>query len=173
MFTPGRSATYRSVSADIARFHRERATALHCVPRIDGKIQQHLIELHQIGPNRGQAGCKSEHEGLLLGEGAPEQGFQLLYRRVEVDGLRLKDLSPAERQELAGDRGGSFRRLPDVLRVLPNRSGYIRPPQDELGGSEHHRHLVVGLVGHTAGQLAHHLDPFRVADPLLGALALR
>jgi len=78
---------------------------------------------------------------------------------------------PAEREEASSNRCSALGRLLDELDILAHGVRYVGPRQDEAGGAEHHRHLVVCLVSHPASQLANYLDPLGLPDPLLGTPA--
>ena len=43
----------------------------------------------------------------------------------------------------------------------------LRPPEQEVGGAQDHGHLIVRLVRHAAGQLAHDLEALALAGALL------
>ena len=43
--------------------------------------------------------------------------------------------------------------------------------KDELSGAQYNRHLIIGLVRHTSGELADNLHPLGLPDPLLRAMS--
>ena len=65
----------------------------------------------------------------------------------------------------AAVRSAAFRMSSTSARTA---SGTSDRREDEIRGAEHDAHLVVGLVGHAAGQPAHRLHAVRLAEPLLG-----
>jgi hypothetical protein len=95
----------------------------------------------------------------------------VLQHRIEIHDPGLKDLSPTERQQLAGNGRSTLGSVSDVFHVLAHRRRQVGTGQDEAGGTQHDRHLVVGLVCHPAGQLSHHFDPLRLPQPVLGTTA--
>ncbi len=70
---------------------------------------------------------------------------------------------------MLGNGGGALRRAPDLLHVRPNVGRNFPAAQEEVGEPQHHGHLVVGFVGHAAGEAAQGLHPLDLPQMLLGA----
>ena len=97
---------------------------------LDGQVQQNLIQLNRIGPDRRHLGAEFQDQLLGFGERPAQDRLQLLDHLVQVHGLRLKDLPAAECQKLPGNRGGALSRGSDVLGIL----AYLRAAHRRGGG---------------------------------------
>ena len=53
-----------------ARLHDQGPACGHCVARVDGEIEQHLLHLTMIGDDRGQVVRGTHHQLDVLADGA-------------------------------------------------------------------------------------------------------
>jgi hypothetical protein len=139
----------------------------HRVARVRGQVDEDLVDLRWIRQDPAAGAPGPDHQRLVRSEEPLEHRDECGDRFVEVEQLGLLHLAAAERQELLCDAGGAGRgthHLPDVagLRVVrPQRA------QHELTEAEHRHELVVHLVGDTARQRPHRLEPLGLAELLL------
>ena len=145
----------------------EPAADRHRVARVEHEIEQHLRQLARIGLDEAGRRAQPELERGLLAEGAPEHELEAAHRLVEIEHPGPQHLPAAERQELTGDRRRPFRGGADLLHVLSRQARELGPPEQEVGGAQDHGHLIVRLVRHAAGQLAHDLEALALAGALL------
>ena len=92
-------------------------------------------------------------------------------RRVRLMIDRLEDLLPAERQELARERGGALAGVPDLQQVGAQRGVARQVERRQLRGAVDHGQQVVEVVGDAAGEPPDALHLLRLAE-LLFELAL-
>jgi hypothetical protein len=86
------------VQHGVVEFEREPAVALHRVARIDGQVQDHVLELVRVGHGGPQAAC---HHGLDLhrfAEGAPQQLVHAAQDAADVGRHRLQRMAARKRQ---------------------------------------------------------------------------
>ena len=81
-------------------------------------------------------------------------GSRVLDDLGEVHGCIGEHLFPAERQQLAGERGGAVRGSPNLTEVLPDRLVRADLVDQELGIAENRGEHVVEIMRHAARQPA-------------------
>src|SRR5262249_32126978 len=102
-----------------------------------------------------------------LTERPSKNGDEVGHDRAQDQRLGSKDLTTAERQQLGGDSRRSLGGVAHDLDIRPDGRGNITATEDEVGGAEHHRHLIVDLVGHAARELPHTLEALERSDGFL------
>ena len=113
-----------------------------------------------------------KQDAAVLTHDPREHPFPSDHERVQLESHGAEHLAAAEGQQLGGDGGCSFGRLPYVLHVGSDGLGDIGPVEHEGRGAEDYAHLVIGLVRHSAGEPADRLHAVRLAETLLGRPAL-
>ena len=88
----------------------------HGVARVDREVQDHLLDLARVGPDVAECVGEPEREVDVLADQPAQHALACRATTVvQIDDGRLEDLLPAERQQLARERGGALAGLPDLL----------------------------------------------------------
>src|SRR3989440_4148133 len=121
----------RPVHLDIARLDRQPAALGHRVPRVDGEVDEHLLDLPRVDPYGPQPGRERGLEGDVLADQAAQQFGDVFDEAIEVDHHGLQDLSRAEGKQLADQVPGAGRRLTDDVELLAVRA--VRRRVEQIG----------------------------------------
>ena len=89
------------VGADIGGAQRELAAVGHRVARIDHEIDDHLLELREIGLHRPEVALRHDVERDPLADQPAQQHGQVVDHVAEVDDLRAQRLLAREREQVA------------------------------------------------------------------------
>src|SRR5580658_1931028 len=81
----------------------------HRVTRIHGKVEQNLLHLTSIRPDRLEVTCAPCDQGHVLPDGPSQQRLDLTDDVVHVEDLEISHLSPGEGEQLMSQAGGSLR----------------------------------------------------------------
>src|ERR1700757_2797046 len=104
----------------VAGFNRQFSALGHRVPGIQDEIDDHLLDLNWVygdaAERRGESSAKLDV--LVDQPGQEPLGFP--HDGVEVYNLRIKNLPPAEGEQLASKGSGTVRRFSN-LRHAPHR----------------------------------------------------
>ncbi len=120
----------------------------HGVPGVHAQVHHHLLQLPRVGLHPAEVRAGNDREVDVLADQASQHLLQIRQEGVEVQHFRVHDLLPAERQELAGETGGTLRGLQDLLELAPLR--LARLAHQELGVPQDDAQRVVEVVGDTA-----------------------
>ena len=105
------------VQDDIFDFERELAALRHGVARVHRQVHDHLFHLAGIGLDPSQSRLRKGRQIDILSDKSSEHFFRADDDLVQVDHLGLKDLPPAEGEELMGEGGGALARLLNLFQV--------------------------------------------------------
>ncbi len=149
--------------ADIGSADGELAALGHRIARIDGEVDDHLLELMEIGPDRPEVARLVEGELDILAEQPAEQDRQLGQHVAELQHLRPQGLLAREGKQLAHQARRPVRVLLDVHNVLKGGVGRTMVHQQEVGEADDRRQHIVEVMRDAAGELADglHLLPLR------------
>ena len=87
---------------------------------------------------------------------------------VQIDRLRMHHLLAAERQQLAGQVGGSFRCGADLIEASGNVAGESHGVDaSQVGVSTNDSQEIVKVMGNPAGELADGFQLLRLSEVLL------
>ncbi len=148
--------------------HRDPAPALHGVGRVEDDVHENLIELLDVGRNKGQLGVQVHVELHILEKGlvdqkklGPKQGL------VDVLEAGLPGGLAGEGEQLVDDIPAALPVGEDPLHVRAQLLLQLVFLQDKLGKKDYAPQGVVYLVGHPGGQLADgaHLLGLEELDP--------
>ena len=152
--------------------HADDSAARHRVARVDGKIEQDLLELRHVTLDGSRIPRQIEAELDVPGEGLVDQLRDSLEEVAHghVGPLALDTLH--EGQQLADDARAPVGRVFYQAQVLAGRgTGHVELQQ--LDAQEHGREDVVQVVRNPARQHAYALEPLRAHELRLEPLALR
>ena len=168
----GLLAGIRLVQLDVRGLDGEPPSLRHGVPRVDGQVQDDLLELPRVGPDPAEHGFRRRDEVDVLADQPPEQRLHPSHHDVHVEHPRLEDLLPAKRQELLGERGGAARGLGDQVDVPAGRLRELWPRALDLGAAADHREQVVEVVRHPAREPPDRLHLLGLPEVVLEPLSL-
>ena len=142
------------LGADVRRTQGELAAKRHGITRVDGKIDDDLLELPHVGLDRPQIAHLPHVKGDILAYQAPEQHRQVGQGFAYVDHLRTHGLLAREGEQLTHQAGGAIGILLDLHDVLEGRIG--RPVRIEQEVGRHHdgAQQIVEIVGYVSRQRA-------------------
>ena len=95
----------------VAGLDRQDACLGHGVARIDGQIQNHLLDLRRIDLDRPEARGFVPSEIDVLADQAAQHALDVLDHLVQVDQLGRNDVTTRESQELPSEPGRALARL--------------------------------------------------------------
>lgn len=101
------------VQVDVRCLEREPAPFRHGVAGVGGQIHDDLLDLAPVGFYAFERRVERDYQGDVLANQPPQHLAHVGDYGVEVQHRRLEHLSSAERQELAGQVGGSVGRVLD------------------------------------------------------------
>ena len=146
---------------------RELAAVRHGVAGIDREVDDHLLELGDVGLDRPQVAAVHDVERDVLADQPAQQHVEIGQRLAEVEHLRPQRLLAREGQQMPHQARGAVGVLLDLHDVLERRIGRPVRVQQEVGrhhdGAEH----VVEVVRDAAGELADRLHLLRLGELVL------
>ena len=107
--------------ADAIGRDAEATAAGHRVARVEGEVQQHLLELAAIGQRGRQPAAEIERELDLLAERAAKQRLESPHQLGEVERGGRRVVAAAEGKQLSGQRGPALGRLYDLVGIAAQR----------------------------------------------------
>ncbi len=157
----------------VARPHRQVAAVRHGVARVDGEIDDHLLELADVCPHRPQIAPVLDLQRHLVADQPRQQHAQIGQHVGQVQHFGPQRLAARERQQLPHQRGGAVGVLLDVHDV---GKGWVRRPV--VGQKQVRRHddggqHIVEIVRDAAGELSHRLHLLALRHLRLERLLLR
>ena len=155
---------------DVLGADREDPALGHRVPRVDGKVEQRLLQQPRVGADGQQAGLQVGHELDSRADHRPDHALEVLDHLVQVDDLRPRDLLATEREQLPREAGGSVGSAADLLDVLALVS--LETGEEQLAVAPDRGEQVVELVGDPARETPHGLELLRLSQMLLEPPAL-
>ena len=157
------------------RLHRHRrgfqgqaTAARHGVARIDHEVQNDLSELAGIDLGmHAFAALEIALHGNVFAQQAQERPLEIRQQRVHIHDRRRKRMFAAEREKLAGQRGGARRGpadLADVLRHLAFRFQFV---EQEITVTKNGGEKIIEVVRDAAGELAKRFHFLRTHELVL------
>ena len=153
------------------RLERERTAVRHRIARIDDEIQNDLLQLSAVGEHHAGRGVAAIHEGDLGSNQPAQHRFGAAHDVVDLDRHRLQHLTPAEGEELAGERGPPVRGTPDLADVAREVGVVVRLREDQLAVADDDGEQIVEVVRHPAGEPPDGLHALRLPQFLFQAYA--
>ena len=117
------------------RAHDDLAAVRHRVARIDDEIDDHLLELIEIGLDQPEIAPVPHVELDRLADEPAQQHVQIGEHVAELQHLRTQRLAARESQELTHETGGAVGVLLDLHDVLEGRIGRPVIGEQKIGDS--------------------------------------
>ncbi len=161
------------VRLHILRLDDDLASVRHRVARIHQQVHQNLVQLAGIGHHVSQRRAEPGHQLDVFAEQRPEHLLRLSHHLVQIQNLGLRQLLPAEGEEVPRQLGSPFARRANlhqvgVILVI------IRPlHQQQVAIAVDHGKQVIEIVRNAAGQPADALHFLRLQVLRLHLFALR
>ncbi len=142
--------------AEIARLNGKPAASRHSVLRVDGQIDEHLLDLVRVGLHPSQIVLRQEGQLDILFNEAFEEAEEVADDVVEVDHFGAQHLAAAEGEQLTGEHGRAVGGLFDLGEPLAQIlvAGIV---QDDFDVAIDDGQQVIEVVGNASGELAHGL----------------
>ena len=121
---------------DVGGAHRELAAIRHGVARVDREIDDHLLELGDVGLHRPQVAAEHGFQLNLLADQTAQQHVELGNHVIEIEHLGPQRLPPRKRQQLPHQARRPVGVLLDLHDVLKGRIGRLVRVEQEVG--RHH-----------------------------------
>ena len=96
----------------------ELSTCGHGIARVDGEVQNHLLELARVGPDVARVRREGRPERDVLADQAAEHLLHILNHIVHVQHDGLEHLLAAEGQQLPGETSRPLSRFADLPQHL-------------------------------------------------------
>jgi len=127
------------------------SAARHRVARVDGEVDQHLLELRAVGVHGRKVERRPQGQLDVLADEPPQQAAERADHRVEIEPRRLQHLLAAEGEQLLGQRARALGRLLDQLELAPAHGVGADLREQQLRASGDDGQEVVEVVGDAAG----------------------
>ena len=106
----GMGAAILCVQRHVGGLDREGAAVGHRVPRVDGQVDERLLDLRHVDPDQAQLRLQHRAEPHVFAQQALEDLLHPADHVVQVQDSRVDDLAPGEGEQLAGGLRGGVRR---------------------------------------------------------------
>ena len=149
------------------RLHADHAAARHRVARVDGQVEQGVLDLVAVGLDGRQSGLQQQFELDVLADAAPEHVLHLGDQAVDLERLQVQGLLARERQQPLDERCGALRRgrgHRDVAGQVGGVPARGDPAVHQLQAGRDGRQQVVEVVRDPARELADRLHLLRLAQ---------
>ena len=159
---------------DVGGFDQQRSAVRHGVPRIDGEVHEHLVQLPRVRQNDPKVGLSTDSSRISSPITRPS-----IFSTSTMISFRLtcwlNHLFPAEQQQLRAESGGAFAGGPDFGDALLRRVGGTQLLHQHIAVPVDDGKKVIEIVRHTPGQAADALQFLRLLEllPKLGLFLLR
>ena len=155
------------------RVRSDDAAALaHRVARIDDEVDDHLLELVEVGLDQPEVAPVRDFELDLLADQPAQHHLQFRQHVGELQHLRPQRLPARERQQLPHQARRPVGVLPDLHDVLERRVGRPVVDEQQVGIADDRGQHVVEVVRDAAGELADRLHLLPLREILLQRLLL-
>ncbi len=147
------------------RLDDEPPSRRHGVARIDGQIQQRVLDLPGIGHDQGQLARQARRDLDRRAQAAAQQLDHAGHKGVEVHRPGIERLPPPEGEQPLGQLGAE---LGGLLGLLENLALLLipEPPLEHLEIAGDHREKIVEIMGDAPGELADRLHLLGLAQLL-------
>ena len=139
----------------------------HGVARIDDEIDDHLLELVEVGLHLPQVAAVHDVELDRLADQPAQQHLQFRQHVVELQHLRPQRLAAREGEQLPHQARRAIGVLLDLHDVLEGRVGRAVIGEQEVGIADDRGQHVVEVVRDAAGELADRLHLLALREILL------
>ena len=162
----------RLVELGVAGLDGEPAAVGHRVARVDGEVDDHLLDLAGVRLHRAEPGPECRAELDVLTDQAPQQLFQVRDEHVQVQHLGRQHLLATEGEQLAREVGGTPRGFADLFDVFP--LGHLGPEglEQQVSATEDRGEEVIEVMRDPAGEAPHGFHLLRLTELGLEQLTL-
>ncbi len=160
------------VHGGVAGLELQRAARGHGVPGVGGQVDQDLVQLPGVGPDRPQRVPQRHGEPHILADDPGEHALGPGQHIVGVDHLGRDDLLAREGQQLTGQVRGPLGGLDDLLDVGADLRALPQLLEDHVRIARDAGEQVVEVVGHATSELTDRLHLLRLPQLLLQPRAL-
>jgi hypothetical protein len=133
--------------------HRQLAAPRHGIAGVNGKVEQNLLHHTGIGFDHGGGQAVIQSQRHILAQHPAQHIAHVADDFVHVQSFGLDKLAAAESEQLAGQTGGAFSGLADLLGGARRQIVEV-VRLEQRGMAMNHREDIVEIMRHTAGQLA-------------------
>ena len=158
-------------SRKVARAQRDLAAVADRVARIDDQVDDHLLELVEVGLHQPEVAAVNDIELDRLADQPAQQHLQFRQDVVELQRLRPQRLTARKGQQLPHQPRRAIGVLLDLHDVLEGRIGRAVIGEQEIGIADDRGQHIVEVMRDAAGELADRLHFLALHEVLLqGAL---
>src|SRR3989442_3916185 len=115
----------------------------HRLACVDHEVHDHLLELSPIALDAADFSALADEELDVLSDQPPQDGFDALHDRGQLQDTPAEDLLATERQELLGERASAPLGVVDELQVSPRRVVRLELASNQMDAPRDDRHDVV------------------------------
>src|SRR5262249_18750892 len=119
------SGTGLLVNGGIGGFNRESAAPRHGIASGGGPIHKYFLDLARVGFDVAEVRIIRSGKFDVFSNQAVEHFFHATNNVVELENMRVENLLPAKREELASKRGGASGSLVDLFQIFPDGAGSV------------------------------------------------
>jgi hypothetical protein len=153
-------------------FNRDPTSVEDRISSIEHQIHHNLLELASIRPDRTEIGAWDGDQLNVLADQAPQHPVHSCDHLIQIQGLRLNYLLPAEGEQLTGEIAGALTGGLDFFQVRAHRVSRAQVGNQQAAVAHHYRKQVVEVVGDPARQSPNRFDFLSVPKPLLQVLSI-
>ena len=142
----------------------------HGISGVEGEVQQELLRLREVRLHAAEPATRSDLDLHVLADDPLQHPVELRGDRVHVDEAWARVGTAAEREQLAGQRGGALGGLERRRKAREGGvlGGELAAGQLDLAGD--HEEQVVEVVDDAAGQATEGLQALRAGLRLRGSV---
>lgn len=156
----------RGAWVDVERLDRDRPAVGHCVSRVRAEVQERLLDLVLLDPDRANLRIERERQLDPVAEQGREERSHVGDHGIHVDRRRGRRVVADDREHALQELGGAITHAPEIQGELPGARLRIELSDEEPGDREHGSEEIVEIVDDAGGQISERVDPARV--PKLG-----
>ena len=151
----------------VARAQQDVAAVAHRVARVDDQIDDHLLELVEVGLDQPEIAAVHDVEIDRLADQPAQQHLQFGQHVAELQGLRPQRLPAREGEQLPHQARRAIGVLLDLHDVLEGRIGRPVIGEQQIGIADDRGQHIVEVMRDAAGELADRLHLLALREILL------
>ena len=162
--TPGLADRLGWAELGVPGLEGQRAAARHRVARVDGEVDQDLLDPGRIVGERPERRVEPALDDDVLADRRTQEAVEARDQLVEVEDDDRAALAAGEDHQLADEADAALGGAPDLLDVGGRRRARRHRARGEPGVVDDHAEDVVEVVRDPAGELADDLQRRLVVD---------
>ena len=169
----GRGPRIGGIQIDIRSLDCQATALRHRVARINGEIQDHLLDLAAVGLDQAHVGSGRGLQLNVLADQPSQNSLHVHKNALNADYFGRQHLFSTESKQLARERGGPLRGRLDLFRVTPQRIAGGQTIREQICVALDNHQEIVEIVSNSSRQSSDCFHFLRLAKLLLQLSAVR